>query len=208
MYNQTNTPKPAASFGSVQETYKHRLDNFKSGDQITIVEDMPKGKPIRMESKRITGEKNGRKYDFDAHTYLIRISNRGYEADLELKPRDLPMLAILCPKGTENFKGSTFVFDGYNWAYMGVETTTTQAPIRNISDAMAPTYPKPSDQKDKFVQMLASKIQMATEIGMPVDESKAISFADKISPGNGIDLIRAAKDAGYIYEQNGVFKVA
>jgi len=118
MIPQNNTPRPA-SFGSVQETFRYRLRNLVSGDQFTIVEDMPRNKQIRFEMGKGKA-KDGR--EFDSKTYIIRVVLRGYEADMEVYEKELPKLAVLCPKGLENFKGCTFVFDGYNWAFLGIET--------------------------------------------------------------------------------------
>ncbi len=217
MYNQDNKqPQKPQSFGNVQETYKYRLNNFKSGDQFTIVEDMPKNKPIRLETKRLVGEKNGKKYDFDAKTYLIRISNRGYEADIELKPHDIPMFAILCPKGLDNFKGATFVFDGYNWSFMGIETPqSNQTPINNISSAMrdprqpdlsAPTQPE--DQRDVYAKTLVSRIQVLNDMGTDAFMSDVLKLASKICPGKEVDIVGYTKSKGLISEkEGGVVKV-
>jgi len=218
MYNQnTNQPTPAQSFGRVQETYKYRLDNFKSGDQFVIVEDMPKSKPIRVETKRLTGEKNGRKYDFDAKTYLIRISSRGYEADIELKPRDIPMFAILCPKGLDNFKGATFVYDGSNWSFLGIETvqSNTSVPISNISQAMrtdprqpdlSPPAPQ-ADQKDVAVNKLVEKISEYNMLGVGITTQMLMVTADKLLPGDAVGLIGYGKAKGLISEVDGKWKV-
>src|SRR3972149_7130660 len=108
MIPQNNTPRPAQSFGSVQETFRYRLKNFTSGEQFSIVEDMPRSKPIRLETKMMKSQKDGR--DFESKTYIIRITSKGYEADLEVYEKELPRLAVLCPKNLENFRGCTFVF--------------------------------------------------------------------------------------------------
>jgi len=206
-----NTPRPARSFGSVQETFRYRFANFNSGDQFTIVEDMPRSKPVRLETKRLAGEKNGRKYDFEAETYLIKVVSRGYEADIELKPSELMTLATLCPKGLENFKGATFVYDGYNWAYMGIETP--QAPISNISQAMPPRDPRQPDlnpapdQRDLFVTKLTTGMTTLEALGNKVDASVVMKICDNITPGKGIDLFQYAKGKGAIREDAGVWRV-
>jgi len=212
MINQPNTPQRSAqSFGSVQENFKYRLANFNSGDQFTIVEDMPRNKPIRLETKRMTGEKNGRKYDFDAETYLIKVVSRGYEAFIELKPKELMTIATLCPKGLENFKGATFVYDGYNWSFLGIETP--QTPISSISQAMAPRDPRqpdltpPQDQRDLFVIKLANSIQTLSEYGNKMDAAAVMSICEKITPGKAMDLFAYAKGKGAISEADGVYKV-
>jgi len=213
MIPQNNTPRPAQSFGSVQENFRYRMENFNPGYQFTIVEDMPRNKPARFETKRMTGEskKNGKKYDFDAMTYLIRVVSRGYEADIELKPKDFMTLATLCPKGLDNFKGATFVFDGYNWSFLGIETP--QTPINSISQAMTPRdsrqpdlNPAP-DQRDLFTQKLTNSIQTLSDYGNKMDSAAVMSICEKITPGKAMDLFAYAKGKGAISEVDGVWKV-
>lgn len=205
----TNTPRLAKSFGSVQDNFRYRMATFNSGGQFTIVEDMPRSKPIRLEINRKIGEKDGRKYDFDAQTYLIKIVSRGYEADIELKPKELMNLSTLCPKGLDNFKGATFVFDGYNWAYMGIETP--QTPISNIAQAMRdPRQPDLNlvpDQRDLFVQKLTTGITTLEALGNKVDAALVMKICDNITPGKGMDLFAYAKGKGAISEENGAWKV-
>lgn len=207
MIQQNNTPRPAQSFGSVQDTFRYRMTNFSSGDQFSIVEDMPRSKPVRFETERVKGEKNGRKYDFDALTYLIRVTSRGYEADIELKPKDFMTLATLCPKGLENFKGATFVFDGYKWAYMGIEAP--QAPISSISQAMAPRDPRQPDlnpapdQRDVFLTKLTTGITTLRALGNKTDTSVVLKICENINPGNAVGIFGFAKTKGVIEEIDG-----
>jgi hypothetical protein len=190
------------------------MENFKSGDQFSIIEDMPRKKPIRFEMNHLAGEKNGRKYDFDAKTNLIRITKNGYEADLELKPRDVPMFAILCPMGLENFKGATFVFDGYNWAYLGIETSNSnQPPISQVSQAMRdprqPDLNAPVDQITKNLETMVADITKMYAVNSPeykIDIKILTNVANSILPGKALDLISAAKAQGYIFEQDGAYK--
>jgi len=210
MNNQPNTPRPAQSFGSIQETFRYRLNNFVSGDQFSIIEDMPRNKPVRLETKRMAGEKNGRKYDFDAQTYLIKVVSRGYEADIELKPRDFMTLATLCPKGLENFRGTTFVFDGYKWAYMGIETP--QAPISNISQAMRPDPRQPDlnapqDQRDMFLTILTTGLKAIESRGTKLDAKLIMDMCENIMPGKALDLFQYGKTKGAFHEDAGVWKV-
>lgn len=201
MYNKPNTPQLAASFGSVQETFRYRLKNFGSGEQFSITEDMPKSKPIRFESKTMKG-RNG---DFESKTFLIRVISRGIEADIEIYEKELPKLAILCPKGTENFKGSTFVFDGYNWAYMGVEAIQTPQRDPRQPDLNGPTQP---DQRDLFLAKLVLSIQTLGEYGNKMDAAAVMSICEKITPGKALDLFQYGKVKGAFHEENGVYKVS
>ena len=199
MYQQNNTPKPAQSFGSVQETFRYRLRAFNQGEQFSIVEDMPRSKPIRFEKETKKG-RDGR--DFESKTYLIRVVSRGYEADLEIYEKDLPGLAVLCPKGLENFKGATFVFDGNNWAYMGQETP--QQPISSVSQAMAPTQPQ--DQRDEFLARVIKNIDLYTSLGSKADAAIVMKMCELITPGKALDLFQYAKTKGAIIETNGEYK--
>jgi len=213
MINQPNTPQRPASFGSVQETFRYKFSgkypSFNSGDQFTIVEDMPRQKHIRTEYKTMKG-KDGR--DFESETKLIRVTCKGYEADMEVYTKDLPKLAVLCPKDLQNFKGCTFVFDGYNWAYMGIETP--QTPISSISQAMAPRDPRQPDlnpapdQRDLFVTKLTTGITTLEALGNKIDAALVMKICDNIVPGKGIDLFQYAKTKGAISEIDGAWKVS
>lgn len=216
MYNQNNNqPKPAQSFGSAQESFKFNLaKGFNSGEQFTIIEDLPKTKPLRTE----IGEgksKDGR--IFESKTYLIRVVSRGVEADIRIYPKLLPGIAALCPKGLENFKGATFIFDGLNWSFLGIENTTnTQAPISNISHAMRDPrqpdlnpLPPQQDQRDVFVGKLIEGIKAINMIGTDVFGSDVLKMASKIAPGKEVEIVGYAKTKGLIHESDGgVYKVS
>jgi hypothetical protein len=207
MIPQNNTPRPTQSFGSVQETFRYRLRNFVSGDQFSIVEDMPRSKPIRCEKEMKKG-KDGR--DFESKTYIIRVTSKGYEADIEIYEKELPKIAVLCPKDLQNFKGATFVFDGYNWSYLGIETP--QAPISNISQAMTRDPRQPDlnpapDQRDLFVAKLTTGITTLEALGNKVDAAVVMKICDNIMPGKGIDLFQYVKTKGSISEVDGAWKV-
>jgi len=206
MINQSNTPQRPASFGSVQETFRYRLRNFVSGDQFSIVEDMPRSKPIRCEKEMKKG-RDGK--DFESKTYIIRVTSKGYEADLEIYEKELPRIAVLCPKDLQNFKGCTFVFDGYNWSFMGIETP--QTPISDISQAMRdprqPDLNPAPDQRDLFVTKLTTGMQTLEGLGNKVDAALVMKICDNIMPGKGIDLFQYAKTKGAISEVDGAWNV-
>ncbi len=203
MFNQNNTPRPTQSLGSVQETFRYKLKNFNSGEQFTIVEEMPRSKPVRFESRKLQG-KNG---DFESKTYLIRIISRGIEADIEIYEKELPRLAILCPKSTENFKGSTFVFDGSNWAYMGIETQTPNKDPRQPD--LSPLTPEQTkaDQKDTAVNALVEKVAEYSLLGVDVSTKMILVMAEKIFPHDAVALLGYAKNKGSLSETEGNWKV-
>lgn len=221
MYNQNNNQaKPAASFGSVQENYKYEFSgkypSFKSGDEFTITEDLPRSKTIRFEiGEGIKKNADGTERKFESKTYLIRVICRGYEADMKIWGKDLPKLATLCPKGLDNFKGCTFSFDGYNWSYIGNNATPSAptTPISSISQAMSARIPEPTeqvistnDQINTFAAQLADKIKFAQEF-KKIYGSDIQTWADKITPNNGKALVEYAKRQGLIVEEEGIFKV-
>ena len=206
MYNnKQNTPRPAVSFGGTQETFRYNLaKSFNTGDQFTIVEDMPKSKPIRFE----VGEgkaKDG--HTFESKTYLIRVVSKGYEADMTVYPKLLPTLAILCPKGMENFKGCTFLLDGYSWVYMGIEGTTSQ---RAAPDARQPDLSAPNPTEDfglNNIRQMLNDVKTMTRVGVTVKFDQMTKIADTIAPGKAPDMIKRAKEEGFMYEKDGVFVV-
>jgi hypothetical protein len=206
MYNKTNTPRPAQSFGAVQETFRYNLaKGFNNGDQFTIVEDMPKSKPIRTEIGEPMKTKDGR--TFEPMSYLIRVVSKGYEADMLVYPKLLPGLAILCPKGLANFKGTTFIFDGYNWAFLGIEGTTN---MRAAPDARQPNLSEPAPQEDfglKNIRQMLADIKTVTKLGVSVKVDQVTKIADSIAPGKALDMIKRAKEEGFMYEKDGVYIV-
>lgn len=206
MYNKPNTPRPAQSFGAVQETFRYNLaKGFNPGDQFTIVEDMPKSKPIRMETNEMKTKDGSR--TFQSETYLIRVTSKGYEADMLVYPKLLSGIAILCPKGLANFKGCTFLLDGYTWVYMGIEGTTSQ---RAAPDARQPDISEPAPQEDfglKSIRQMLSDIKTVTKLGVAVKVDQVTKICDTIAPGKALDMIKRAKEEGFMYEKEGVYVV-
>jgi len=109
-----------------------------------------------------------------------------------------------------NFKGCTFIHDGYNWAYLGIETP--QTPISNISQAMTPRDPRQPDlnpsnhQKDIFVEKLTAGITTLAALGNKVDSAVVMKICENITPGKALDLFQYAKGKGAISETNGEWK--
>ena len=206
MYNKTNTPRPAQSFGAVQETFRYNLaKGFNPGDQFTIVEDMPKSKPIRSEIGETIKTKDGR--SFEPMSYLIRVVSRGYEADMLVYPKLLSGLAILCPKGLANFKGCTFLLDGCNWVYMGIEGTTSQ---KAALDARQPDLSAPKPAEDfglNSIRQMLNDINTVTKLGVSVKIDQVTKICDIIAPGKALDMIKRAKEEGFMYEKDGVYIV-
>lgn len=201
MYNQTNTQKPAPTFGGIQKNFTYSLRNFRINDQFTITEDLPATKPLRQVVKQST---KGATYSINR----IGITSNNYPADLELFESEVSMLAILCPKDTKNFIGSTFAFDGSKWVYVCGEMPTIEslAPT-NQSNPVVPKIEEVSEQTTK-IKTLCAGLQALAAIGTDVTPTDAIKIASKIDPARPIDLVNAAKTSGYIYEINGILKVS
>jgi len=202
---QTNTINTAQSLGSVQESFRYRFSGkrstFISGDQFTISEDMPRSKPIRFEIGE--GTKDGR--TFESKTYLIRVKSKGYEADMEIYGRDLPGLSILCPIDLANFRGATFVFNGNNWAFLGID-----APAQQTRDPRQPDLNPPNSQVDQAkmsIDKLIGDMKTVSKLGITLDAKQMMTIADTITPGHALELITNAKQLGYIIESAGVYRV-
>jgi len=201
MYGQPQQ-KAAPTFGGVQQNFQYRLRNFIINDQFTIVEDLPRTKPIRQ------AQKAGSKGQYTV--FLIRISSNNFEADLELFEGELNNLAIACPKDTQNFKGITLAFDGRKWVYI-----CSDAP----SDPRQPNlYPNPqtspisqpqqsTDQKSLFMAKMIGSMRALESVGVPCDISKLTLMCESISPGNALQLISTAKGEGRICEKDGKYVV-
>lgn len=200
MFNQNQqVAKPPQTLGNMQNNYVFRLSQFINGDQITIVEDLPKNKPVR--EVRKTSAK-GNPYS----VYLIRINSNGFEADLELFAGELNNLAVACPKGTENFKGIVLVHNGRSFTYL-----MGNMPPPTISDSRQPDLnpvPPQEDQRDAFARTLITRIQIVNDMGTDVFMSDVLKLASKICPGKEVEIVGYIKAKGLITEkEGGVLKV-
>lgn len=204
--NQVQQPKPPQTFGNIQNTYVFRLSQFINGDQITIVEDLHKNKPIR-EAKKHSLKGN------DYTVYLIRINSNGFEADLELFVFELSALAMACPKGTENLKGMVLIHNGRSFTYL-----MGNMPIPEISvipDRRQPDLNPPSqpvDQVKADIDKMCADMKSMYAVNSSeykIDIKVLTNVANSILPGKALDLIQAAKTQGAIYEQPiGVYKAS
>jgi len=205
MYPQTQNqpPKPPQMLGALQASYTFRLSQFIANDQITIVEDLPKNRPVR-EFKKTSAK--GNSYT----VYLIRINSNGFEADLELFAGELNQIAIACPKGTENFKGITLVHNGRMFVYLSTAyPLDPSVPLR--TDVRQPDLNSPApqhDQRDNFANTLVTRIQVLNDMGTDAFMSDVLKLASKICPGKEVEIVGYAKTKGLISErEGGVIKV-
>lgn len=188
--------KPIQSFGQLQDTFVFRLRNFIQGEQFTIVEDSPRHKIPR------TAQRNGGKGQYTV--CLITISFNGTNADLELYDNELSQIAALCPKGTQNFKGATFAFDGRRWQYICGDNPIPRDPRQ--PDLNPPTQQQPIDQRDLYLNKLVEAMKTAS-LYDELTESRVSKIADKISPNGSDALISYGKTKGAFCESQGVFRV-
>jgi len=220
-YPQSGIQKPSPTFGGLQQNFAYNLRNFRMNDSFTIVEDLPMNKPLRQKTKMSLkpNARTGKPEPYNV--FAIRIVSSNFEADLELFEGELNTLAIACPKDLKNLRGVSLAFDGMKWQYTFQDTneplvsSSAKRPegMQSMqSDPRQPNlYANPAsqvDQKELFYQKLVSSIQALNTIGTDVTSGDMIKIADKITPGDALGLIAAAKMAGYIIESNGIFKVA
>jgi len=193
-----NQQKPAPTLGGVQQNFQYRLRNFIINDQFTIIEDLPRTKPIRQAIRA------GAKGQYNV--FLIRISSNAFEADLELFEGELNNLAIACPKDTQNFKGITLAYDGRKWVYVGGEMPIPRDPMLDKRPDLNP----PADQTETFIKSLVKDMEYLKKVNSPeyqVTTKVLMNIAESITPGKALDLITNAKSQGYIIESAGVYRV-
>jgi hypothetical protein len=204
---QNQPPKPPQTLGDMQTHYAFRMSQFINGDQITIVEDLPKNKPVRENRKK---SQKGNDYT----VYLIRINANGFEADLEMFAVELNNLAIACPKGTDNFKGIVLVHNGRTFTYLMGNMPTPQAaiiPDRRQPDLYASPAPveAPVDQSKAFIVKMVNGMEYMKKVYSPeyrITTKVLMTIAESITPGKALELIANAKAQGYITESDGVYK--
>lgn len=188
-----NQPKQILSIGNVQDNFVFILKNFQVNDQIKIVEDLPRLKPVRTVTKM---SKANNPYSL----IHIRIKHNNFEADLEMSEFDFPMFAIAFPKDSANLKGTTMAYDGRRWQYICTDNSPNDtAPASQIQVA-----PDPNAHMNKMV----ADMQYISKVGTDVTIKVLTNICDSIQPGKAVEMIQQAKAQGLIYEQNGVYKVA
>jgi len=191
--------QPAKSFGEIQNTFTFKLSRLSViNEQFTIVEDMPRNKRPRTALREYKVKKPGGAGCYQV--ILIRISNNGFEADLEMLEGEQSILSTALPKDIENFKGSTLAFDGRHWVYV----CGTMPDVGYPSQPQA--TPQSIDPKDANLKKLVDMIKASELMEMATSGAIVIKMAEKISPGNALELIAYAKGKGAVYEKDGNYK--
>ncbi|MDD5387631.1 MAG: hypothetical protein PHQ22_10600 [Sulfuricurvum sp.] len=201
----TNTaPKPPQTFGNIQNNYVFRMSQFIGNDQITIVEDLPKNRPVRQATKK-SAKGN------DYVVYLIKIDFNGFVSDLEMFGHELNTLAVACPKGTENFKGITLVHNGRSLVYLSTDAPLDPSVPRRTDtrqpDLSAPAQAPTEDVVLNNMRQMLADIKTLTKLGVAVKVDQVIKICDTIAPGKALDMIARAKSEGFMYEKDGVYTV-
>jgi hypothetical protein len=202
-YQTNSAPKPPQTLGNIQNNYVFRLSQFIGNDQITIVEDLPKNRPVRQVTKKSS---KGNDYT----VYLLKVDFNGFVCDMELFGHELNTIAVACPKGTENFKDITLVHNGRAFVYLS--TAFPLASAGTSRDARQPDLSVPvqepvEDFGLKNIRQMLADIKTVTKLGVSVKVDQVTKIADIIAPGKALDMIKRAKEEGFMYEKDGVYIV-
>ena len=172
------------------------IAKFGPGSQFTIVEDLPRNKPLRYYMK--PSQRGGPAYASN----LVKITDGIVTKDLELSMTNAQLLFIALPgpEVVQNLKGCTFANENGKWVFVG-QTTPDMALNNPASNATeAPTT------IGNMVKMLHQAIEGNVNAGIKNTPAEVIKLADKIKPGDALGLINAAKEQGWICEVGGVIR--
>lgn len=198
------------------------------GQTFTIVEDLPRGKPLReieeinenfaaKDPSYLLAIKTGaRKKD---HYFLIGIETGIIQKDLKLRRNELIQFMLSCPKNTPNLQGITASVDQTKVLHF-VSQAMQPAPISSITQAMGANTPTPQqttpitqpeqpkvDYKDEAVAKLAANIKEYEDHGVAVGTEMVLYLASKHMPTDALNLVGFAKNKGMISEKDGKWKV-
>ena len=172
------------------------IAKFGPGSQFTIVEDLPRNKPLRYYMK--PSQRGGPAYASN----LVKITDGIVTKDLELSMTNAQLLFIALPgpEVVQNLKGCTFANENGKWVFVGQTTPdmTLNNPASNATEA--PTT------IGNMVKMLHQAIEANVNAGIKNTPDAVIKIADKIKPGDALGLIAAAKEAGWICEVGGIIR--
>ena len=195
-YDNKFVPKSPEQYRKEYMETPFWLAKFGPGSQFTVVEDLPRNKPMRYYMK--PSQRGGPAYASN----LIKITDGLVTKDLDLSitSAQLLFIALPGPEVVQNLKGCTFANDNGKWIFVG-QTTPDMALNNPASSATeAPTT------IGNMVKMLHQAIEGNVNSGIKNTPEKVIEIADKIKPGDALGLIAAAKEAGWICEVGGVIR--
>ena len=96
------------------------------------------------------------------------------------------------------------VTTGYIWVSKARHTA------RAAPDTRQPDLSEPAPQEDfglKNIRQMLSDVKTMTRVGVPVKIDQMTKIADTIAPGKALDMIKRAKEEGFMYEKDGVYIV-
>lgn len=151
------------------------------------------------------------KWDKPTDFFFIGVEQGLFQKDLRMTKTELQRLMIVIPESIPNLQGvriSVDMVDGPK--YIG--NVHQDTPVNNISSCMNNTPPAqtqaPIDQKEANVNRLVASMEAVNMIGTDLFSSDVMKIADKISPGNAVQLVGLAKSQGRISEtEGGIWKV-
>lgn len=190
------------SFKQIKKEYMETpfwLGKFLPGSQLTIVEDLPKDKPIRYTMR--PSNKGGPAFPVN----LIRITDGFVEKDLELSKTNTQLLLVNLPEHITNLKGVVLANDMGRWVFVsqndGSFNENFPSKSAEIAKSMEPAAQQSIKTINDYAEMLAEAVKMNTSLGMTVTYPVLQKMADKIYPNRALDLIAAAKAKGCIVDQ-------
>jgi len=169
---------------------------FGPGSQITIVEDLPRNKPMRFYMKPDT-KRGGPAYASN----LIKITDGFSEKDLDLSKTSAQRLFLNLPDNIQNLKGCTFANDNGRWIFVAQTDTSLN------SGFPQPTRAPEHEQStlDLRIRALKEAMSLTASLGTKIDSKIMIVLAERFEPGNALGLIGSAKNSGQIMEKEGTF---
>lgn len=168
------------------------------GKQFTILEDLPVDGDMRQVRKN-------NKWDKLQDFFFLKIEEGLFQKDLEMTENEMLALFVAMPKAIKNYRGAMVAVDQGNkmkLTYVGNTDQDMQGHKINVS-TVSSAMTQPVDQKDMFVNKLIAGIKAVNDIGTDVFASDVMRMADKISPGNALQVVKLAKDKGLLSEQTG-----
>lgn len=195
-------PKSALSIVKEYKETPFEMWNLRN-KQITIIEDLPKSKNIREKIE------HNEKYNKNQTYYYIKVQEGLFEKDMKLTENQLTQLFLVLPQDMMNFKGAilTVIQDGLNreFSYVGrsPEGMNENFPSNATEQPAKPEMPR---QLNDYAVMLWEAVKFNENLGVKVPYPVLQTMADKIYPNHALDVITAAKTAGYITEHADGFR--
>jgi len=183
--------------------------NALIGSQFTIEENL--GISVCPRIKKVPTKDGKSVYDVVA----LKVSNGIFEKDLHLFESDWKKLCYALPEGLISLQGVTMksVRDQNNplWTnfeYIGVYPRGFDENVPKPSqDAPGQTNEAPTEI-GRQIHALVSAMETTAKVGVEITAKVMTTLAESIKPGDALGLINAAKKEGWIFEQNGIFRVA